>query len=179
MSLVWMILLFVNRVAPKNALLSSGPRTAAWVSLRKTPGGGGRAISERRATRSQSRAPPSARVRTRERWEYLPLSSASDRRWSNDGQQNVRDVMKGGFPKRLPSVQRGKGTPVSPSLIWLPTLAFEPLSFSLTYGGRHSLQTEGNRVLDDITECLKQTKKESKTDQTRKIVRHNLATEQQ
>ena len=97
--------------------------------------------------------------------------------------QRIRSSSRRGlntlFPKRLPSVQRGKGTPVSPSLIWLPTLAFEPLSFSLTYGGRHSLQTKGNRVLDDITECLKQTKKESKTDQTRKIVRHNLATEQQ
>ena len=60
-----MILLFINRVAPKNALLSSGRRTAAWVSLSKIPGGGGRAISERRAARRHSRVPPSARVRTR------------------------------------------------------------------------------------------------------------------
>lgn len=80
MSLVWMVLLFVNRVAPKNALLSSRRWTTAWVSLLKRPRGGGRAISERWAAGSQSRAPASARVRTRERGGYLPLSSASDRR---------------------------------------------------------------------------------------------------
>ena len=167
-----MVLLFPSRVAPRNALLSSDGGSQ--------PGSHWANTTRRRTHHQWERQPPGARAGP------LPAPSGPQppppeqgsepekgektcppffskwytmiQWWStNHTGRDERGLSQETFlcAERRRQARESLPDATSHSGLWT-------LSFSLTHRGRQSLQTEGSRVLDDLIECLKQTKKSLK-----------------